>query len=67
MKPETTDKTIEEAVRRELEWDPAVGATHIDVTARDGASPSRQRPDLRGAPRRGRGARADLRGPSGRR
>ena len=37
MKPETTDKTIEEAVRRELEWDPAVSATHIDVTARDGA------------------------------
>jgi osmotically-inducible protein OsmY len=37
MKPETTDKMIEEAVRRELEWDPAVGATHIDVTTRDGA------------------------------
>jgi osmotically-inducible protein OsmY len=37
MKPETTDKTIEEAVRRELEWDPAVSATHIDVTTRDGA------------------------------
>jgi osmotically-inducible protein OsmY len=37
MKPETTDQTIEEAVRRELEWDPAVTATHIDVTARDGA------------------------------
>ncbi len=37
MKPETTDKTIEEAVRRELAWDPAVAATHVDVTARDGA------------------------------
>ena len=37
MKPGTTDKMIEEAVRRELEWDPAVGATHIDVTTRDGA------------------------------
>ena len=37
MKPKTTDKTIEEAVRRELEWDPAVSATHIDVTTRDGA------------------------------
>lgn len=37
MKPETTDTTIEQAVRRELEWDPAVSATHIDVTARDGA------------------------------
>jgi osmotically-inducible protein OsmY len=37
MEPETTDKTIEEAVRRELAWDPAVTATHLDVTTRDGA------------------------------
>lgn len=37
MKPETTDKTIEQAVMRELEWDPAVSAAHIGVTAKDGA------------------------------
>jgi osmotically-inducible protein OsmY len=37
MKPETTDRTIAQAVRRELEWDPAVTATHIEVTTHDGA------------------------------
>ena len=33
----TTDKTIEDAVRHELEWDPEVRAAHIAVSARDGA------------------------------
>jgi osmotically-inducible protein OsmY len=37
MKPGSTDTTIEEAVRRELQWDPTVTATHIDVTTRNGA------------------------------
>ena len=37
MRPGTTDKTIEDAVMRELEWDPEVNATHIAVSAKDGA------------------------------
>ena len=37
MKAGTTDKTIEDAVRRELEWDPRVSAAHIAVAARNGA------------------------------
>jgi len=37
MKTGTTDKTVEEAVRRELEWDPKVSADHLGVTAKDGA------------------------------
>jgi osmotically-inducible protein OsmY len=37
MKPGTTDKTIEDAVMRELEWDPEVSAAHIAVSAKDGA------------------------------
>jgi len=37
MKSGTTDKTIEESVVRELEWDPRVKATRIGVTATDGA------------------------------
>ena len=37
MKTGTTDKTIEDAVRHELEWDPEVRAAHIAVSARDGA------------------------------
>ena len=37
MKPGTTDKTIEAAVMRELEWDPEVSAAHIAVSAKDGA------------------------------
>ncbi len=37
MKPGTIDKTIEESVMRELEWDPRVNATRIGVTTKDGA------------------------------
>lgn len=37
MKPGTIDKTIEESVMRELEWDPRVNARRIGVTAKDGA------------------------------
>ncbi|MFZ0382764.1 MAG: BON domain-containing protein [Solirubrobacteraceae bacterium] len=37
MKSGTTDKTIEQSVMRELEWDPRVKATRIGVTAKDGA------------------------------
>ena len=37
MKSGTTDKTIEEAVMRELECDPRVKATRIAVSAKDGA------------------------------
>jgi osmotically-inducible protein OsmY len=37
MKSGTTDKTIEESVMRELEWDPRVKATRIGVAAKDGA------------------------------
>lgn len=37
MKSGTTDRTIEESVIRELEWDPRVTARRIGVTARDGA------------------------------
>ena len=37
MKPGTPDKTIEDAVMLELEWDPEVGAAHIAVSAKDGA------------------------------
>ena len=36
MKAETTDRTIEDAVMRELEWDPKVGAAHVAVLAKDG-------------------------------
>jgi osmotically-inducible protein OsmY len=31
------DKALQEAVRRELEWDPKVNAAHIGVIAKDGA------------------------------
>jgi osmotically-inducible protein OsmY len=31
------DKTIQEQVRRELEWDPEVDSAHIGVAAKDGA------------------------------
>jgi osmotically-inducible protein OsmY len=37
MKTGTTDQTIEEAVRRELEWDPKVTADHLGVSAKGGA------------------------------
>jgi osmotically-inducible protein OsmY len=37
MKTGTTDKTVEDAVRRELEWDPKVSANHLGVTAKEGA------------------------------
>jgi osmotically-inducible protein OsmY len=37
MKTGTTDKTVEEAVRRELDWDPKVSADHVGVSAKDGA------------------------------
>lgn len=37
MKSGTTDKTIEQSVMRELEWDPRVESTRIGVTAKDGA------------------------------
>jgi osmotically-inducible protein OsmY len=37
MKTGTTDKTVEDAVRLELEWDPKVSANHLGVTAKDGA------------------------------
>lgn len=37
MKTGTTDKAVEEAVRRELEWDPKVTADHLGVTANGGA------------------------------
>lgn len=37
MKTGTTDKTVEEAVRRELQWDPKVSADHLGVSAKDGA------------------------------
>jgi osmotically-inducible protein OsmY len=33
----TSDKALQEAVMRELEWDPSVDAAHIGVIARDGA------------------------------
>jgi osmotically-inducible protein OsmY len=32
-----SDKTLKEAVMRELEWDPSVEAAHIGVIAKDGA------------------------------
>jgi osmotically-inducible protein OsmY len=32
-----TDKELQDAVMRELEWDPAVDAAHIGVSAKDGA------------------------------
>jgi osmotically-inducible protein OsmY len=37
MKAGTTDKTIEDAVMQELDWDPEVTATHFGVSAKDGA------------------------------
>jgi osmotically-inducible protein OsmY len=37
MKTETTDKRIDDAVRRELDWDPKVNANALGVTAKDGA------------------------------
>lgn len=37
MKSGTTDRTIEESVIRELEWDPRVTARGIGVSAKDGA------------------------------
>jgi osmotically-inducible protein OsmY len=37
MKAETSDRAIEGAVARELEWDPNVGAVHVGVSANDGA------------------------------
>jgi osmotically-inducible protein OsmY len=37
MKTGTTDKTVEDSVRRELEWDPKVSANHLGVTANEGA------------------------------
>jgi osmotically-inducible protein OsmY len=37
MKPGTTDKSIEESVMRELEWDPRVRSARIGVSAKDGA------------------------------
>ena len=33
----TSDKALQEAVMRELEWDPSVDAAHIGVAAKDGA------------------------------
>lgn len=63
MKPDTTDKAIEQAVRRELARDPALDATHLDVTTRDSQARSR----LTASCGRGLGARAHLPSPSGRR
>jgi osmotically-inducible protein OsmY len=37
MKTGTTDKTVELAVRRELDWDPKVSADHLGVSAKGGA------------------------------
>ncbi len=37
MKTTTTNATVEEAVRRELQWDPKVCANHLGVIAQDGA------------------------------
>jgi osmotically-inducible protein OsmY len=37
MKAGTTDRTIEEAVMLELDWDPEVNAGHVAVSAKDGA------------------------------
>lgn len=37
MKTGTSDNAIEDAVRRELEWDPKVTANHLGVTANAGA------------------------------
>lgn len=37
MNTGTTNQTVEEAVRRELEWDPKVTADHLGVLAQDGA------------------------------
>jgi osmotically-inducible protein OsmY len=37
MKTTSSDKTIRDAVIRELEWDPRVHTDHIGVSASDGA------------------------------
>jgi osmotically-inducible protein OsmY len=37
MKPSINDKVLRDAVVKELESDPEVGAKHISVTANDGA------------------------------
>jgi osmotically-inducible protein OsmY len=37
MKTQTTGKRIDDAVRRELDWDPKVNANAVGVTADDGA------------------------------
>jgi osmotically-inducible protein OsmY len=37
MKTEATDKRVDEAVRRELDWDPKVDANALGVTAQEGA------------------------------
>ena len=35
-KAETSDRAIEGAVARELDWDPEVSAAHVGVSANDG-------------------------------
>jgi osmotically-inducible protein OsmY len=37
MKVDVTDKRVDDAVRRELDWDPKVNANALGVTAEDGA------------------------------
>ena len=37
MRTGATNQTVEEAVRRELQWDPKVSADHLGVIANDGA------------------------------